>query len=266
MNQNKIAILGCGWLGLPLAKKLISKNFIVRGSTTSKDKISVLEKENIEPFLITLDKEFDEKKLIQFLKNIDILIINIPPKIRSNKSVDYYNKIEKILLCNNCDKINNIIFISSTSVYGSKQGKINSKTNPIPDTINGIEILKTEELLKTKKNTIVRFGGLIGEDRNPLSYLLKKKEVLNPNAPINYIHLEDCIGIIISIIEKNMWGKTYLGVTPYHPTKKEYYDKLCKIRGVKNLIFSKEKTTTNKEINDNKINEELKYSFKRKNL
>ena len=61
MNQNKIAILGCGWLGLPLAKKLISKNFIVRGSTTSKDKISVLENENIEPFLITLDKEFDEK-------------------------------------------------------------------------------------------------------------------------------------------------------------------------------------------------------------
>ena len=266
MNQNKIAILGCGWLGLPLAKKLIGKNFIVRGSTTSKEKISILETENIDPFLITLDKEFDKKKLSEFLKNIDILIINIPPKIRSNKSVDYYNKIEKILLCNNCDKINNIIFISSTSVYGSKQGKINSKTNPIPDTINGIEILKTEELLKTKKNTIVRFGGLIGEDRNPLSYLLKKKEVLNPNAPINYIHLEDCIGVIISIIEKNMWGKTYLGVTPYHPTKKEYYDKLCKIRGVKNLIFSKEKTTTNKEINDNKINEELKYSFKRKNL
>ena len=85
MNQNKIAILGCGWLGLPLAKKLISKNFIVRGSTTSKDKISVLKNENIEPFLITLDKEFDEKKLIQFLKNIDVLIINIPPKVRSNK-------------------------------------------------------------------------------------------------------------------------------------------------------------------------------------
>ena len=126
MNQNKIAILGCGWLGLPLAKKLISKNFIVRGSTTSKDKISVLENENIEPFLITLDKEFDKKNLSEFLKNIGILIINIPPNIRSNKSVDYYNKIEKILLCDNCDKINNIIFISSTSVYGSKQGKINS--------------------------------------------------------------------------------------------------------------------------------------------
>jgi len=82
MNQNKIAILGCGWLGLPLAKKLISKNFIVRGSTTSKDKISVLENERIEPFLITLDKEFDKKNLSEFLKNIDILIINIPPNIR----------------------------------------------------------------------------------------------------------------------------------------------------------------------------------------
>ena len=266
MSQLKIAIIGCGWLGLPLAKKLIKENFIVKGSTTSKEKISILRTEKIEPFLIDLNKNLDKEILNSFLKNINILIINIPPKIRKEQTINYYSKIQKITSDNLIKKINNIIFISSTSVYGSKQGKINSKTNPIPDTINGIEILKTEELLKTKKNTIVRFGGLIGEDRNPLSYLLKKREVLNPNAPINYIHLEDCIGIIISIIEKNMWGKTYLGVTPYHPTKKEYYDKLCKIRGVKNLIFSNEKTTTNKEINDNKINEELKYYFKRKNL
>ena len=43
MSQLKIAIIGCGWLGLPLAKKLIKENFIVKGSTTSKEKISVLD-------------------------------------------------------------------------------------------------------------------------------------------------------------------------------------------------------------------------------
>ena len=266
MKENKIGVLGCGWLGYPLAKDLIKQGFKVKGSTTNKEKIKSLEKENIEPYLIEIGENKNAKSLDSFLEKLDILILNIPPKLRSNIKSNYFEKIRFIKNSKYFDKIKYIVFVSSTSVYGSKQGKINSKTNPIPDTINGIEILKTEELLKTKKNTIVRFGGLIGEDRNPLSYLLKKNEVLNPNAPINYIHLEDCIGIIISIIEKNMWGKTYLGVTPYHPTKKEYYDKLCKIRGVKNLIFSKEKTTTNKEINDNKINKELKYSFKRKNL
>ena len=60
MSQLKIAIIGCGWLGLPLAKKLIKENFIVKGSTTSKEKISVLKTEKIEPFLIDLNKNSDK--------------------------------------------------------------------------------------------------------------------------------------------------------------------------------------------------------------
>ena len=96
MSQLKIAIIGCGWLGLPLAKKLIKENFIVKGSTTSKEKISVLKTEKIEPFLIDLNKNLDKEILNSFLKNVDVLIINIPPKIRKEKTINYYSKIQKI--------------------------------------------------------------------------------------------------------------------------------------------------------------------------
>ena len=262
MSQFKIAIIGCGWLGLPLAKKLIKKNFIVKGSTTSKEKISVLKTEEIKPFLIDLNKNLDKEILNSFLKNVDVLIINIPPKIRKEKTINYYGKIQKITSNNLVKKINNIIFISSTSVYGSKQGKINSQTIPSPDTVNGKEILKTEKLFNNKNNTIIRFGGLINETRNPLNHLIKKSEVLNSDAPINYIHLEDCIGIILSVIKKNKWGKIYLGVTPFHPTKKNYFDNLCKKKRIKKLTFSSKKTVVNKEIDDNKIKSELDYTFK----
>ena len=262
MNQLKIAIIGCGWLGLPLAKKLIQENFIVKGSTTSKEKISVLKTEKIEPFLIDLNKNLDKEILNSFLENINVLIINIPPKIRKEKTINYYNKIQKITSNDLIKKINNIIFISSTSVYGSKQGKINSQTIPLPDTINGKEILKTEKLIENKNNTIIRFGGLINETRNPLNHLIKKSEVLNSDATINYIHLEDCIGIILSVIKKNKWGKIYLGVTPFHPTKKNYFDNLCEKKRIKKLTFSSKKTVVNKEIDDNKIKPELNYTFK----
>jgi hypothetical protein len=146
-------------------------------------------------------------------------------------------------------------------VYGSKQGKINSQTIPSPDTINGKEILKTEKLFNNKNNTIIRFGGLINETRNPLNYLIKKSEVLNSDAPINYIHLEDCIGIILSVIKKNKWGEIYLGVAPFHPTKKNYFDNLCEKKRIKKLNFSSLKTLINKEINDEKIYKDLNYKF-----
>ena len=53
--MTKISILGCGWLGLPLAKALIGNGFSVNGSTTSIDKIGLLENAGITPFLIEID-------------------------------------------------------------------------------------------------------------------------------------------------------------------------------------------------------------------
>ena len=50
--MTKISILGCGWLGLPLAKALIGNGFSVKGSTTSYEKISGLEQGGITTFLI----------------------------------------------------------------------------------------------------------------------------------------------------------------------------------------------------------------------
>lgn len=53
-GNNKISILGIGWLGFPLAKKLIEIGYDVKGSTTSESKIEVLKTNNIQPFQIEL--------------------------------------------------------------------------------------------------------------------------------------------------------------------------------------------------------------------
>ena len=142
------------------------------------------------------------------------------------------------------------------------QGKIDSNTIALPDSENGKEILKTENLVKNKNYTILRFGGLIGEGRNPLKYLIQKNEVLNADAPINYIHLKDCIGIINAIISKGKWGETYSAVAPFHPSKIEYYNTLCDIKKINRLNFSNKKTEINKEIYDDRIENELNYTFK----
>ncbi|WP_396187155.1 hypothetical protein [Flavobacterium sp.] len=53
--MTQISILGCGWLGLPLAKALLENGFAVKGSTTSQEKLSVLENSGIQPFIIALE-------------------------------------------------------------------------------------------------------------------------------------------------------------------------------------------------------------------
>jgi len=45
--NKQIAVLGCGWLGFPLAISLIEKGYLVKGSTTSESKLSDLKSKGI---------------------------------------------------------------------------------------------------------------------------------------------------------------------------------------------------------------------------
>ena len=43
----QVSILGCGWLGLPLAKALIGEGYTVKGSTTTPAKLNLLKEEGV---------------------------------------------------------------------------------------------------------------------------------------------------------------------------------------------------------------------------
>jgi UDP-N-acetyl-D-mannosaminuronate dehydrogenase len=126
MSQNKIGIIGCGWLGLPLAKEFVSNNYKVKGSTTTKEKLEILKNEGIDAYLIDVAENSISDSFESFLYELDILIINIPPKIRKDANSNYSEKIKELV--KQANKVKNILFISSTSVYGSMQGKIDSNT------------------------------------------------------------------------------------------------------------------------------------------
>ena len=99
--MNKISILGCGWLGLPLAKSLLLKGYEVKGSTTSESKLEVLKNAGISPFQIQLEEHQIIGKIEDFLKETDVLIIDIPPGLRieisSSLEMTFVNKV-KILI------------------------------------------------------------------------------------------------------------------------------------------------------------------------
>ena len=65
--MRQISILGCGWLGLPLAKSLLQNGFSIKGSTTSLEKISLLESEGIATFLVRLEEHQISESIADFL-------------------------------------------------------------------------------------------------------------------------------------------------------------------------------------------------------
>ena len=208
--MTKISILGCGWLGLPLAKVLVKNGFSVKGSTTTQDKIDVLKRSGIEPFLFALNPENIQGNAISFLEHSEVLIINIPPKLRGNSKEDFVGKMKTLNPFIEKSSVEKVLFVSSTSVYADENVIVTEETPPQPETESGRQLLQSEQLLQNNthfKTTIVRFGGLIGEDRHPIRFLSGRDAIENPNAPINLIHLEDCIGIITQIIQEKQKEK-----------------------------------------------------------
>lgn len=279
--QNKmkqISILGCGWLGLPLAKKLIEKGISVNGSTTSESKLSILENAGINPFLVILsevegniESESISGNIDDFLAESEILIIDIPPKLRavsSDSNKIFVQKMENLNPFIEKSTIQKVLFISSTSVYGDDNELITEETIPNPETESGKQLILAEAILQKNKNfetTILRFGGLIGEDRHPVKFLAGKENLENPDAPINLIHLKDCIAIIEEIINQEKWNEVFNAVAPFHPSRENYYTLKAKEQNLVLPKFSSEKSNIKKVISSEKIENILNYQFKLEN-
>jgi nucleoside-diphosphate-sugar epimerase len=267
--MTQISILGCGWLGLPLAKAFIANGFSVKGSTTSESKLTILEKLEIQPFLISLSEDKPIGDFADFLKNSSILIIDIPAKLRGTEKENFVSKIKNVIPFIEKSTVKNVLFVSSTSVYGESNGKITEETIPKPDTESGKQLLEAESLLQNNNNfktTILRFGGLIGEDRNPTKFMAGKVNIENPETPINFIHQEDCIGIILKIIATNSWNEIYDGVTPFHPTRETYYTQKAIELGLSLPEFDHSKPSVKKQILSDKVESVLGYNFIKTNL
>ncbi len=269
MKNKQISILGCGWLGLPLAQQLVRQGYQIHGATTTESKLAVLKAAGIKPFLIDVSSDRIEGDVTSFLDHTGILIINIPPKLRGAYKENFVNKIYKIVAAVETSKISKVLFVSSTSVYPDRNETITEETNPQPDSESGLQLLEAEKLLQNKRcfqTTVVRFGGLIGNERHPIRFLAGRKNIENPEAPINLIHLEDCIGIIQRIIKNDSWNETFNAVTPFHPTRKAYYTQKAIDMKLDIPAFDSGKPSVGKIISSDKIAAVLGYTFTQNNL
>ena len=252
MNKT-ISILGCGWLGKALAIELIKKDFKINGSTTSQNKLALLELNKINPFLIDLNNKNND--IATFLLS-DVLVIAIPPK-----NIECFEnlipQIEK-------SGIRKILFISSTSVYPNTNGIVTEATQTKNTRLSGIE--KLFKLNINFKLTIIRFGGLFGYHRQPGNFFKPGSILNNPQGFVNLIHRNDCIKIIEQIIVKDTWDQTLNACSDSHPMRKEFYLNEFKKLGKSNLLFEEESKNEFKIVSSQKLKTLLDYKFEFNNL
>lgn len=261
-----VSILGCGWYGKALAESLLKNKVTVKGSATSPGKLDVLGCLGILPYLVKFDKAENTVDPVFFY--CDVLVISIPPKTKAGEGESYLPKIQQIIKACVQYQVKKVIYISSTGVYGEYNSGVDELTDPNPDTPAGLILFDAEQLFKQEisfQTTIIRFGGLIGPGRHPGRFFAGKSGIPNGLAPVNLIHLSDCVGISTAVINQDAFGCIFNACSPDHPAKGAYYSEMAAKANLPAPEFVDERISW-KTVNSNNLAAILKYEFKFKKL
>lgn len=136
--MKKVAIVGLGWLGMPLALSLMSRGWQVTGSKTTQDGVEAARMCGIDGYPLRLEPQLVcDTEDLDALMNVDALVITLPAR-RTGPGEDFYlQAVQEIVDTALAHHVPRIIFTSSTSVYGNASGTLKENSPRNPQTASG---------------------------------------------------------------------------------------------------------------------------------
>ncbi|GGF06569.1 NAD(P)-dependent oxidoreductase [Hymenobacter cavernae] len=254
-----------------MAKALVAQGYPVVGSTTTPSQLLTLRDTGIMPFLLRLAPTLtptDADTLHAMLTGVDVLILNVPPR-RSATGPDYAALLQPVYEAAETCRIAAVLFVSSTSVYPDEPRPMREQDAVATAEANS-SMLRAEALFASPQRpwqtTVVRLGGLFGPGRLPGRFLAGRQDVAQPHAPVNLIHLTDCVGLLTSIIRQQAWGYTFNACAAQHPSRAEFYTQAARKLGLAAPAFQQADTAGGKSIDSQLVREKVAYEFQYDNL
>ncbi|WP_058914180.1 SDR family oxidoreductase [Entomohabitans teleogrylli] len=239
--MKKVAIVGTGWLGMPLALALMARGWQVTGSKTTLDGVEAARMCGVESYLLQLQPELVcDSDDLDALLNVDALVITLPAR-RSGEGDNFYlQAVQEIVDSALAHHIPRIVFTSSTSVYGEEGGMMKEHSPLRPQSQCGRVLVALEHWLHDLPGTsvdIVRLAGLVGPNRHPGRFFAGKK-ASGGNHGVNLVHLEDVVAAISLLLQAPKGGHLYNLCAPGHPTKAQFYPQMSRSLGLPEPVFS----------------------------
>ena len=203
-----LTVMGCGYVGSALAEYWQQQGHRVTGTTTRAERIKVLE--DVLSNVVMLQGD-DAAAVVAVSQGRDAVVVSVaPPQAQAGNPAVYaatYLPIVRNLAkaIEQAESACRVIYLSSCSIYGDRQGDWVNETAPIVPTTEHMRILQeAEQTLLQSANAIqqvciLRLGGIYGPGRELLKRyagLAGKTLPGKGDRVINWIHLADIVGVI----------------------------------------------------------------------
>jgi len=238
VSMKQISILGCGWLGSSIARRL-NRDYDVKGAVLSEASGECLRQFGLNVYV-------KPESASEFYQG-DTLIIAIPP------SDNYLYVLNHTAICSDFKQV---ILMSSTSVYSGLNGIVLEEDTDRVTAPN--RMLEFEQVFQRlfPEGVIVRLGGLMGDDRIAGQQYRKQLS----DGPVNYVHREDATNIVEKIIQTARLSDIFNAVAPEHPLRSELYAYNAKKYGFNKPAF---RGFEQRIVSPQKLIDQFHYQFSR---
>lgn len=235
--MKRIAIIGGGWVGAPLAEALAAVGHQVIVSRRSAETLAELslssqQISSRQGFVFDLAQPDALSSLIEQLTRhrIEYVIGAFPPGFRQGLGeayVDYWNILIQAAQQTGVDKL---VMLSSTSVYPNQPATMREEDASLAQAVNNPQYSeKARIILQAEQKVIdsglhyaiVRFSGLYGPGRHPARFVRMLKQV-SQQAPANMLHRDDAVGVACFATEQ-LTNCVVNATSPQTVCKAEFY-------------------------------------------
>ncbi|WP_421506708.1 SDR family oxidoreductase [Erwinia rhapontici] len=265
--MKRVAIVGLGWLGMPLAMSLAGAGWQVTGTKTTPDGVNAARASGIDSYLLELTPELNcEADDLEALLSVDALVVTLPASRTAAGGENYLLSVQQLVDSALAFNVPRIIFTSSTSVYGEHSGLTKESSVLDPVTVAGQTLKTLESWLHKLPNTsvdILRLSGLVGPHRHPGRFLAGKTDIANGNQGVNLVHLDDVIAAISLLLQTPKGGHIYNLSAPQHPARNQFYPLVARQLGLTPPTFQADHDkNSGKLIDGSKICRELGFEYR----
>ena len=270
MRQETTLVVGCGYLGLRVAKVLLGRGEKVFGTTRSSERAKALDRAGVEPVIVDV---MDGDSLAR-LPSADRALYCVGYDRSSGvplRSV-YVDGLRKTLGRLH-DRLGRLVYISSTGVYGQDDGAWVDETAPTePRTESGLACLEAERVVrqyaaeKGLPSCIVRLSGLYGPGRILRRDSLLRGEPIVGDADkfLNMIQIDDAATVAVAALDQGEPGEVYLGSDDRPTPRREFYGVTAELLGAPLPRFTEPESATdpsrdesNKRVSNRKMRDVL---------
>jgi nucleoside-diphosphate-sugar epimerase len=227
----RVLIIGCGYVGLPLAAELAAAGHTVFGLQRTPDD-GELARHGVTPVIADIVQPATLRNLPS---NLDWVVNTVSS---SKGGVEEYRRVyldgtRHLIARLGQPSLRKYICTSSTSVYGQTDGEVITEGSPTqPQSETSRILVETEQLLASAARqsgfpaVTLRVAGIYGPERGHLfqQYLRGEARLDGDGLRLlNMIHRDDVIRAIVSALERGVPGQVYNVADDEPVTQREFF-------------------------------------------